>query len=402
MSLLSLHLLLEVHKRTGERNYLVFSEKSFGKIGKILILFINFVSAYGSCWTFIIICLKVIPNILTLSFGHKNFSSDIFISIILGIILFFFCYQQDITGIKKAAFYGVVGIIFFFGFTIADFLYSIYNEKGDNDLLLEKYIINNHYFETDDNEEVITAISIIILCYTYHSFTFSIYGCLGNITLKQFYTTATVSVSICTFIYLICGILGYLLYSDKIKDSILDGIGNGTLNSFLSLCNVANVIMTFPITFAAVKNYFLFIVEVVLTYLRNSFLFVFGCFSCVQKIKTNIQKKEKNDNKRFLGKSSSVSLPKYAELFLILGLYVSVFILANKYQELKIIFSILGGIMGNIFSFIFPALFYLCLGRKKNEIFSFNNIISGIFIIFGAITLITCSYSNLLSIFKKD
>jgi len=90
LSLVSLHLLLVLHKRTGERNYLVFSEKSFGKLGKIIILFINFVSAYGSCWTFVIICLKVIPNILTLTFGNKEFSGSTFVSIVLGIILFFF------------------------------------------------------------------------------------------------------------------------------------------------------------------------------------------------------------------------------------------------------------------------------------------------------------------------
>lgn len=401
LSLVSLHLLLVLHKRTGERNYLVFSEKSFGKLGKIIILFINFISAYGSCWSFVIICLKVIPNILTLSFGNKHFSGSTFVSVVLGIILFFFCYQQDVTGIKKAAQYGVIGIILFFIITIIDFLYSVYNEDDSINLIVTQYLLKKDYFQTDNFEEIITAISIIILCYTYHSFTFSIYGCLGNITLKQYFVTASVTVFLCTFIYLICGVLGYLLYADEIKDSILDGIGNGPLNTLLSLCNVANVIMTFPISFSSVKNYFLFILEVILTYLRNFFLYTFGCFDCVKKIRDNIYRKEKRDNKRFLGKTSSVALPKYVEIVLILGLYVSIFVLANKYQKLKIIFSFLGGIMGNIFSFIFPAFFYFILGRKKGETFSLNVFIATFLFIIGTFTLITCLYSTLISVIKN-
>ena len=95
----------------------------------------------------------------------------------------------------------------------------------------------------EDSYEIITAVSTIILCYTYHSFTFSIYGCLGNITLKQYFITASVTVFLCTFIYLICGVLGYLLYSDEIKDTILDGIGNDALNSsdFLSIYQLITI-----------------------------------------------------------------------------------------------------------------------------------------------------------------
>ena len=389
LSLLSLHILLEVHKRTGERNYLIFSEKSFGKFGKISILVINFISSYGSCCLCIIICLKVIPKILTLSLGNKDYSGNTYISLILALILFFFCFRKDVTGIKKAAQYGVFGIILFFIITIIDFLYSVYKRKDVNESIVNQYIIKKNYFETEDIYEVITAISTIILCYTYHSFTFSIYGCLGNITLKQYFITASVTVFLCTFIYLICGVLGYLLYSDEIKDTILDGIGNDALNSLLSLCNVASVIMSFPISFSGLKNYFLFITESILTILRNLYFIIFGCFKCVKINKNSIKKKGKK----------GVKLNKYFEFFLVLVLYVSIFVIANIFQKLKIIFSVLGGIMGNIFSFIFPALFYIFLGRQKNEMFSLNIFISSFLIIFGAITLLTCLYSTIREIF---
>ena len=71
---------------------------------------------------------------------------------------------------------------------------------------------------------IITAVACIILSYSYHIFTFSIYGSMGKISRKQFFINTSVSILITTIIYLICGTIGYLLYYDNLKDSILDSI----------------------------------------------------------------------------------------------------------------------------------------------------------------------------------
>jgi len=398
-SLISLHLLLKVHKKTNERNYLIFSEMLFGKYGKFIILILNFFSAYGSCWSYVIIFLKVIPNLITLSFGPTNIKdSNVYITFTLGIILYTYCHHQDVTGIKKAAFYGFMGIISFFIITVLDFLYSTY--KGDklNDYLIDKFLFSQRNF-FEKIYEIINAVSILILCFTFHIFTFSIYGCMGDINVHQFYQTAYVSVLISTFIYLICGICGYLLYSDNLEDSVLDAIGKTSLSVLLSLCNVENVIMTFPITFSALKNYFLFILEVFLTKSRDLFLYIFSCFDVVKRKKIKLINSEKIDKKKFLNSSNSVTLPKFIENVLVLTLFISILVLANTYQSLKNIFSVLGGIMGNLLSFIFPAAFYLFLVGNEGSVI--NLIFSIFFIFFGMFTMILCITSTILNILGK-
>ena len=58
MSLISLNLILEVNKMTGQRSYLIFSEMIFGHTGSVIILICQFMSAFGGCLSFIVILIK--------------------------------------------------------------------------------------------------------------------------------------------------------------------------------------------------------------------------------------------------------------------------------------------------------------------------------------------------------
>jgi amino acid permease len=157
--------------------------------------------------------------------------------------------------------------------------------------------------------------------------------------------------------------------------------------------------MTFPITFSALKNYFLFILEVFFTKSRDLFLFIFSCFEIVRLKRLRLEKNEKKDNKKFLNSSNSVTVPKFIENTLVLCLFISILVLANKYQSLKNIFGVLGGIMGNLLSFIFPAAFYIFL--VGNEGSCIELIFSIFFIFFGIFTMILCITSTILSILGK-
>jgi amino acid permease len=86
-----------------------------------------------------------------------------------------------------------------------------------------------------------------------------------------------------------------------------------------------------------------------------------------------------------------VKLPKFMEIILTTFMFVLVFYVATIYNELKKIFSLTGGVMGNILSFIFPSLFYLGFTQKK---MSKYGIISFFFIIFGFITMLICIAST--------
>ena len=394
-SYISLKLLMGVHERTKIKSYLSYADRIFGKFGKFILLTLNFGSAYGNCLTFIKIFMKVIPIIINLPLIEKS-KVDNFIKITLGIVLFFYCFKKDVSGIKKAAYYGFLGIILFFIFTIIDFTYTIY--KGEN---LEKF----RYLKMEDiiwgmNKNInakLNSIACIILSFSFHIFTFSIYGCMGEISITEFNVTASATIFICAIIYLLCGIIGFLLYYDEIYDSILDASQNTLLNILLSLSNCLNVIMTFPITFAALKNYWCLLIEVFLTVLRNFYYYIFSCFDCIKSKKEKLEELKNIEVNNFFGNANSVMMPKAMEIIFVIILFISVFKFEQKVTEFKFIFGILGGLMGNTLSFIFPALFYLLIENKEHW-YSFNNIISLFFVIIGIICMFACITSTIIGV----
>ena len=406
MSLISLNLILEVNKTTGQRSYLIFSEMIFGHFGSIIILMCQFMSAFGGCLSFIVIFNKVIPRILSFSISNQFISDDQICTTVLAVLLLFYCYKQDVNIIKACAKYAVFAILSFFVLTIIDFIVAIFSQDRlisiNNTWNKEtKYEIlnglNSSKYQETRVGNIITAVACIILSYSFHIFTFSIYGCMGKISRKQFYITTSVSVLITTIIYLICGTIGYLLYYDNLKDSILDSIEETWLSSLLSLANVVNVVMTFPITFSAVKSYFLLFVGIICTLVRDCCLWTFRCVPKVNNFrgrisKARISKVFKKENIYLMSGKPLVKMPKFLEIILTLVIYVIIFWVASMYTQLKVIFSITGGVMGNILSFIFPSIFYLGLGRKK--VFSKYGIIAILFIIFGLVTMSICITST--------
>lgn len=222
---------------------------------------------------------------------------------------------------------------------------------------------------------------------------------MGEITIEEFNMTAIGTIFICAIIYLICGIIGFLLYYDSLYDSILDAIGNKFLNTLLSLSNCIFVIMTFPITFAALKNYWLLLIEVFLTKSRDFSFFIFGNLDCVKRKKNEIESLKFKEANNFFGNQSSVIIPSTLEFIVVLLLYISVFYFASVITKLTFIFGIVGGIMGNCLSFIFPALFYLKIDNKE-KMLSKNNLISLFFVFLGILLMFLCVSSTIIGQLK--
>ena len=130
MSLISLNLILEANKMTGITSYLIFSERIFGHYGSIIILICQFMSAFGGCLSFIVMYNKVVPTLFNFSLSNSYLSdnNNTFFSATLALILFFYCYKQDINVIKAAAKYAVFSILLFFFLTILDFIVAVFSQ----------------------------------------------------------------------------------------------------------------------------------------------------------------------------------------------------------------------------------------------------------------------------------
>ena len=156
---------------------------------------------------------------------------------------------------------------------------------------------------------------------------------------------------------------------------------------------MVNVIMTFPITFNALKHYYCFLLEVVLTAIRNLFRFIF----CVQFPKKPHQSII-NKRKSYYG-FDSVILPDIIEYLFVIVLFVSIFSIAISYPSLKMICSLLGGTTANIFSFVFPAMFYIRFSDHKAC--SLRNLVPFLYIVFGLIGMFICIASTIISSVKS-
>jgi amino acid permease len=260
-----------------------------------------------------------------------------------------YCYQKDVSGIKAAAYWGVLGIVSFLFLDIANMLiWSWYGYIPEDK--------NMNFISIKLNEfDVYASIATIILSFSFHTYTFSIYECIDNPDSRKMIVTSSIGIFTSTLIYLLVGTIGYILYGNSITDSILDTMGYSNISVLMSISFVVNVIMSFPITFSSLKHYFIFLIEIILTIFRD--------MCCKKKEKkeklitssNNTTKKvehpeenestseEDSDEEEDHGHShhkNMVRLPEYVEYIIVFGLFVLIFYTANKFPNMKIVKSI--------------------------------------------------------------
>lgn len=198
------------------------------------------------------------------STGDESFIADkALLSIILGGWLLFYCFNKDVSGIKSAAFWGILAILFYVVLTIADLLISSWREE-----LIEHKTINFLTVDLYDNN-VYLCLACIILSFSFHNYTFSLYECLDSPDTKKMMITSSVGIMLSILIYLVVGTIDYIMYGASIQDSILDILGYNSLAVLENVSFVVNVVMSFPITFKAVKHYVILLLQLLLTAIKD-------------------------------------------------------------------------------------------------------------------------------------
>ena len=186
-------------------------------------------------------------------------------------------------------------------------------------------------------------------------------------------TYATIITSI---IYIITGILGFLIYREKINDFLLKYFTNDILtylktNKFmvcvLIICEVGFFISTclsMPLLFFACKSHF---------------------FNLVRFIKKKISKKEKLISGLIDNKSKRDSLSFFSKNIIIIIIYSSMLYLAIAVEKIIIIDNIVGSTACNIITFLAPATFYLKFGKEK--LYSVSKLMAILFIFLGTLII---------------
>ena len=352
----SVYFLLKAKDVTQRYGYSVYSKLSFGTSGTIIMM----ITMISNCFFVCCIYLKLFGNILRtllLIFINDNgqvYLKENFLVFSIFIILLPLMFKKDISALSKYALIGIISIIIFICSLIIIFFYKLYNN--------EIAPLKESQFST-----------AITNSFNFHPNIFPIYLTLKSRSTINMVKGTTIAVSLTSVIYILTGILGFLIYREKINDFLLKYFTNDILtylktNKFIASVLIISEIgffistsLSMPLLFFACKNNF---------------------FNLIRFIKKKFSNKENLSSGLIDNKNKRVSLSSFGQSVIIIVIYISMLILAVTVDKIIIIDNIVGSTASNIIIFLAPAFFYLKFGKEK--IFSIQKIMAILFMILGS------------------
>ena len=373
----SVYFLLKTKDVTQRYGYSVYSKLSFGTSGTVIIMITMICNCFFVCCIYFKLFGNIVRTLLLIFIQDKGqiYLKEEFLLIVIFFILLPLMFKKDISALSKFALIGIISIIIFICSLIIIFFYKLYNN--------EIAPLKESQFEiTGSFKEIFESSTAIINSFSFHSNVFPIYlplkprSTLNMIKATSYATVAT------SFIYILTGILGFLIYRENINDFLLKYFINDILTYLktnkimvcvLIICEVGFFISTclsMPLLFFACKSHF---------------------FNLVRFIKKKFSKKEKLTSGLIDNKEKRNTLSSFGKNIVIIIIYSSMLILAITVDKIIIIDNIVGSTACNIVTFLAPATFYLKFGKEK--LYSIPKLMAILFLILG--TSITAIFIKL-------
>jgi len=349
-TLYSVFILIRCHEITGKNGFSMLGKITMGKFGSILIKVIIIINNLGFCIAYFRIFGEVLQTIIQGwvspdSFWANNWHNFIYI-LLCSFIMFSFIFIKNLSALKKVAFTGVSAVLLFsLGLTLL-FLHKAINHYLDSNISW-KFLKPNCSFS-----EAFKMIPSVFLAFLFQFNVFPIYSSLKEKNLDSMMKASKIGVGYSLFIFLVVGIVGFLLYGLNMNETLLNSLSEDmtkfrNISSFIkfliiiiSISFVTTCLTSFPILFLSLRENFI-----------NSIIF------CMK----NINKNETNEtNKKYISERGLIIIT--------IILYVLIISMAIILPKLKVIFSIVGATAGTFIAFILPNLFYIriCKMSKKN------------------------------------
>ena len=346
----SVFILIRCHEITGKNGFSMLGKITMGKFGSILIKVIIIINNLGFCIAYFRIFGEVVQTIIQgwvspESFWANNWHNFIYI-IICSFIMFSFIFIKNLSALKKVAYMGVsVVLIFSLGLTLLFIHKGIHHYLDSNISWI--FLKPNCSFS-----EAFHVIPSVFLAFLFQFNVFPIYLSLKEKNLETMMKATKIGVGYSLFIFLIVGIVGFLLYGLNMNDTLLNNFSDDMtkfrdisgfikfLIIIISVSFVTTCLTSFPILYLSLRENFV-----------NSLIF------CMKNM--NIKEK-KDNNKNFISEKGL--------LIITMALYILIIVMAIVLPKLKTIFSIVGATAGTFIAFILPNLFYIriCKISKKN------------------------------------
>lgn len=192
------------------------------------------------------------------------FGNSTILSVIITLWLFSYLFFNDVSGIKNAATWGFIGIFLFLLLILIDLFYCSFLK------IMPSNMISINYINDLTNDSSIQCITCIILSFSFQTYAVSIYECLKEKNEKSMIITTSVGIFISMMIYLLVGSVGYLIYENNVNEYFILYSKNVTvIGMFEIIAYILNVLMSFPLTFFALRYYWIMFIKINYTLLRN-------------------------------------------------------------------------------------------------------------------------------------
>ena len=368
-TLFSVFILIRCHEITGKTGFSMLGKITMGKFGSILIKVIIIINNLGFCIAYFRIFGEVVQTVIQGfispdSFWANNWHNFIYI-IFCSLIMFYFIFIKNLSALKKVAYMGVSAVLLFsFGLTLLFLHKGIHHYLDSN--ISWKFLKPNCSFS-----EAFNAIPSVFLAFLFQFNVFPIYLSLKEKNLDSMMKATKIGVGYSLFIFLIVGIIGFLLYGVNMNETLLECLSQDmtkfrNISGFIkfliiiiSVSFVTTCLTSFPILFLSLRENFI-----------NSMIF------CIKNMG------QKNENNNYISEKGLNIIT--------ISLYVVIVLMAIILPKLKVIFSVVGATAGTFIAFILPNLFYIriCHMSQKNYNLSLPKFFVGLGIFFLFISFI--------------
>ena len=368
-TLFSVFILIRCHEITGKTGFSMLGKITMGKFGSILIKVIIIINNMGFCIAYFRIFGEVVQTVIQGfispdSFWANNWHNFIYI-IFCSLIMFYFIFIKNLSALKKVAYMGVSAVLLFsFGLTLLFLHKGIHHYLDSNSSW--KFLKPNCSFS-----EAFNAIPSVFLAFLFQFNVFPIYLSLKEKNLDSMMKATKIGVGYSLFIFLIVGIIGFLLYGFNMNETLLECLSQDmtkfrNISGFIkfliiiiSVSFVTTCLTSFPILFLSLRENFI-----------NSMIF------CIKNMG------HKNENNNYISEKGLNIIT--------ISLYIVIVLMAIILPKLKVIFSVVGATAGTFIAFILPNLFYIriCHMSQKNYNLSLPKFFVGLGIFFLFISFI--------------
>ena len=369
-TLFSVFILIRCHEITGKNGFSMLGKITMGKFGSILIKVIIIINNLGFCIAYFRIFGEVFQTIIQgfispESFWANNWHNFIYI-IFCSFIMFYFIFIKDISALKKVSYMGVIAVLLFSLGLILLFFHKLFHHYLDSNISW-KFLKPNCSFS-----EAFHAIPSVFLAFLFQFNVFPIYLSLKEKNLDSMMKATKIGVGYSLSIFLIVGIIGFLLYGLNMNETLLECLSQDmtkfrNISGFIkfliiiiSISFVTTCLTSFPILFLSLRENFI-----------NSIIF------CIKNLGYKNNNTNANTNIKYISERGLIIIT--------IVLYVVIILMAIILPKLKIIFSIVGATAGTFIAFILPNVFYLRICQMSQK--SYNLTLPKFFVCLGVFFL---------------